>query len=79
MFRFTDQVRGREIVRDVKQKFPQTEAVFERFGLRAACYDCTIEQAARKVGAVVDDLLAEVNQVVFDARADSPRTGQSPN
>ena len=79
MFRFTDRVRGREVVRDVKQKFPETEAVFEKFGLRPACHDCTIEQAARKVGAVVDDLLAEVNQVIFDARRITSGTGQSHN
>lgn len=68
MFRFTEQVRGGEIVRDVKRKFPQTEAVFEKFGLRPACYDCTIAQAARKVGAAVDDLLLELNRVILESR-----------
>lgn len=64
MFRFTDLVRGSETVRDVKQKYPETEPVFERFGLRPACYDCSIEQAARNVGAVVGDLLLELNKVI---------------
>lgn len=64
MFRFTDLVRGSETVRDVKQKYPETEPVFERFGLRPACYDCSIEQAARKVGAAVGDLLLELNKVI---------------
>jgi hypothetical protein len=68
MFRFTDQVRGGEIVRDVRRAFPQTEAVFEKFGLRPACYDCTIAQAARKVGAAVDDLLLELNRVMGEGR-----------
>lgn len=68
MFRFTDLVYGGEVVRDVKQKCPETEAVFEKFGLRPACYDCTIEQAARKVGAKLSDLLAEINQVIFKNR-----------
>lgn len=68
MFRFTDLVRGGEIVRDVKQKYPETASVFEKFGLRPSCYDCSIDQAARKAGAVVDDLLAEVNGAIQQAR-----------
>jgi len=68
MFRFTDLVRGDEIVRDVKQKHPETSEVFERFGLRPSCYDCAIKVAARKVGASVDDLLVEVNKTIQQKR-----------
>lgn len=68
MFRFTDLVRGGEVVRDVKQKFPETEAVLEKFGLRPSCYDCTIEQAARKAGAALDDLLVQLNEVIYRKR-----------
>lgn len=64
MFRFTDLVGGTEIVRDVRQKYPETNEVFERFGLRASCHDCSIEQAARKVGAAYDELLAELNRTI---------------
>ena len=64
MFKFTDLVRGDEIVRDVKQKYPETTEVFERFGLRPSCYDCAVKVAARKVGASLNDLLAEVNQAI---------------
>ncbi len=67
MFRFTDLVRGGEIVRDVKQKHPETAPVFERFGLKPSCHDCSIDQAAQKVGALVSNLLAEVNQAVHQA------------
>ena len=69
MFRFTDLVRASEVVRNVKQKYPETAEVFERFGLRPSCYDCSIQQAARKVGAVVDDLLAELNEAIQHARS----------
>jgi hypothetical protein len=69
MFRFIDLVRGSEVVRDVKQKYPETAAVFEKFGLRPSCYDCSIDQAARKVGAVVSDLLEEVNEAIHQARS----------
>ncbi|MBZ5514095.1 MAG: hypothetical protein LAN62_04480 [Acidobacteriia bacterium] len=71
MFRFTDQVRGGEFVRDIKQKYPETEPVFERFGLRPACYDCSIDQAARKVGVAVGNLLQEVNEVIHRRRFES--------
>jgi len=68
MFRFADLVRGGEMVREVKQKFPETEAVFEKFGLRPSCYDCSIEMAARKVDASFDDLLVEVNKAIYKSR-----------
>jgi hypothetical protein len=68
MPRFTDLVRGGEIVREVKEKFPETEAVFEKFGLRPSCYDCSIEMAARKVGASLDDLMVELNKAIYKSR-----------
>ena len=68
MSQFTDLVRGSEMVREVKQKFPETEVVFEKFGLRPSCYDCSIEMAARKVGASYDDLLVEVNKAIYKSR-----------
>jgi hypothetical protein len=68
MLRFTDLVRGGEIVREVKQKFPETESVFEKFGLRESCYDCSIEMAARKAGASFEDLLVAVNTAIYKSR-----------
>jgi hypothetical protein len=68
MLQFTDLVRGGEMVREVKQKFPETEAVFEKFGLHPSCYDCSIEMAARKVGASLDDLMVEVNKAIYKTR-----------
>jgi hypothetical protein len=68
MLQFTDLVRGGEIVREVKQKFPETEAVFEKFGIRPSCYDCSIVMAARKIGASLDDLMVEVNKAIYKNR-----------
>jgi nitrate/TMAO reductase-like tetraheme cytochrome c subunit len=68
MFRFTDLIRGTETVREVKQKYPETAEVFERFGLRSSCHDCSIEQAGRKVAAALDDLLVEVNEAIYKHR-----------
>ena len=68
MFQFSDLVRGGEMVRDIKQKFPETDPVFERFGLRPSCYDCSIEMAARKAGASLDDLMVELNKAIYRTR-----------
>jgi hypothetical protein len=68
MFQFIDLVRGGETVREVKQKFPETEPVFERFGLKASCYDCSIEMAARKAEASFEDLLVQVNAAIYKNR-----------
>ena len=65
---FTDLVRGGESVREVKERFPETEPVFEKFGLRPSCHDCPLEYAARQVGAPFDDLLVEVNKVIYRKR-----------
>ena len=73
MFRFTDLVQGGEIVRDVKQQYPETESVFEHFGLRPSCFDCSIEMAARKVGAPCEDLLVEVNTAIYKSRGVTAR------
>ncbi len=68
MFRFADLVRGTELIRDVKQKYPETAPVFEKFGLHPSCYDCPIDVAARKAGAALDDLLVAVNKAIYQKR-----------
>jgi len=77
MFRFDDLVRGVEIVREIKQKYPETEAVFERYGVRPPCYDCTISEAARRAGAPLDDLLAELNGIITNRTPVSGRPDDS--
>jgi hypothetical protein len=73
MLQFTDLVRGGETVRDIKQKYPETAPVFEQFGLRASCDDCSIEMAARKVGASFEDLLVGVNTAIYKNRGVTAR------
>jgi len=75
MLQFSDLVRGGEMVRDVKQNFPETEEVFEKFGLRPSCFDCSIEMAARKVGAPFDDLMVEVNKAIYKSRGVTAQKG----
>jgi len=73
MLRFTDLVRGGEAVRDIKQTYPETAPVFEQFGLRPSCDDCSIEMSARKVAASLEDLLVEVNKVIYRHRGVTAR------
>jgi hypothetical protein len=73
MFQFTDLVRGPDTVREVKQKFPETAPVFERFGLKPSCHDCSIEMAVRKVDASFEDLLVEVNAAIYKRRGVTAR------
>jgi len=73
MLQFTDLVRGGEVVRDVKQKYPETAAVFEKYGLRPSCDDCSIEMSARKVGASMEDLLVGVNTAIYKSRGVTAR------
>jgi hypothetical protein len=73
MLPFTDLVRGGEAVRDIKQKYPEAGPVFDQFGLRPSCDDCSIEMAARKVGASFEDLLVEVNKAIYKSRGVTAR------
>ena len=73
MLQFTDLVRGDEAVREVKQKYPETAPVFEQFGLRPSCDDCSIEMSARKVGTPLEDLLVGVNSAIYKSRGVTAR------
>ncbi len=67
MFRFTNLIHSGDTVREVRQRYPESEEVFERYGLRAACYDCSVEQVAIKAGVPIVDLLLELDQAVYRA------------
>ena len=68
MFRFDQLIRRDMIVRDVKQRHPQTVAVFEGLGFRESCDDCDIQTVARKNGRQLSDVLDALNQAAFGAR-----------
>ena len=50
MFRFDQLIRRDMIIRDVKQRHPETIPVFEELHYRPPCDDCDIETVARKNG-----------------------------
>ena len=65
MFRFDQLIRRDMIIRDVKQRHPETMPVFEELHYRAACDDCDIETVARKNGLNVRDVIDALNQAAF--------------
>src|SRR5947208_1094085 len=71
MFRFDQLIRRDMIIRDVKQRHPETIPVFEEMRYRSPCDDCDIETVARKNGLKVLDVVEALNQAAFGAKADA--------
>ena len=71
MFRFDQLIRRDTIVRDVKQRYPQTIEIFEQLHYRAVCDDCDIETVARKNGLNVRDVVDALNGAAFGPKAES--------
>ena len=65
MFRFDQLIRRDMIVRDVKQRHPETMAVFEQFRFHSVCDDCDIGTVARKNGLKVEDVIQALNDAAF--------------
>jgi hypothetical protein len=65
MFRFDQLIRRHMIIRDVKQRYPQTVPVFEALHFRSPCEDCDIETVARKNGLKILDVIDSLNQAAF--------------
>ncbi len=70
MFRFDQLIRRDMIVRDVKQRHPETIEIFEGLHYRAACDDCDIETVARKNGLNVRDVVDALNRAAFGPKAE---------
>lgn len=63
-FRFTDLIRRDMIVRDIRNRYPETEEVFERFRVRPSCWDCSVVEVTHRSGASVDELLGALNDAI---------------
>jgi hypothetical protein len=70
MFRFDQLIRRDMIVRDVKQRHPNTVPVFLQFGFHPVCDDCDIATAARKNDLNPADVVEALNEAAFP-RAES--------
>jgi len=75
MFRFDHLIRRDAIVRDVKQRHPQTIPIFEELHFHSSCDDCSIESVARKNGVNVLDAVAALNLAAFGPQAESENAG----
>src|SRR4051794_39099829 len=65
MFRFEQLIRSSMSVRDVKAEFPDTVPVFESYGFRDVCDDCSIEVVARRQGLSPMDVVDDLNQLLL--------------
>ncbi len=65
MFRFDRLIRRDMVVRDVKQRHPETIPLFEQFRFHPVCDDCDIGTVARKNGLNLGDVLEALNQAAF--------------
>lgn len=62
-------IRAGMIIRDIKVKYPQTVPVFEGYGFRGSCDDCSIEAVSRKYGLRSQDVVEALNEAVFLPKA----------
>jgi hypothetical protein len=51
-------------IRDVKQKYPDTRTIFEEFGFRPICDDCSIELVARRQGLPSFEIIDALNAAI---------------
>ena len=79
MFRFDQLIRRDMVVRDVKQSFPETISVFEKFGFHSSCDDCDIQTVARKNGVPYMDVLDALNRAAFAQKADDEHANHQAN
>jgi hypothetical protein len=71
MFRFDQLIRRDMIIRDVKQRHPETIPVFDNLHYRASCDDCDVETVARKNGLNVRDVVDALNAAAFGRLTDT--------
>jgi hypothetical protein len=65
MFRFDRLIRRDTVIRDVKQRYPETIPVLEALHFRTPCDDCDINTVARKNGLNVLDVVDSLNRAAF--------------
>ena len=58
-------VRPGMTMRDVLLRFPQSAPIFEEYGFRDSCRDCSLDVIAKKHGLRVDDIVDKVNALVL--------------
>jgi hypothetical protein len=64
MLPFDRFIRPSMTIRDVKAKHPGTRLIFESFGFREVCDDCSIEIVARRQGINVFQVVDALNWAI---------------
>ena len=64
MLRFDRFIRPSMTVRDVKRAYPETGSIFEEFGFRSICDDCSIEVVARRQGVSSLEIVDALNEAI---------------
>ena len=64
MLRFDKLIRPSMTVREVKQQHPHTSTIFEEFGFRPICDDCSIEVVARRQGLRTIEIIDALNSAI---------------
>ena len=75
--RFDHLIRRDMIIRDVKQRYPETIPVFENLHYRPTCDDCDIETVARKNGLNIQDVVDALNAAAFGSKTDNPNASHN--
>jgi len=65
MLPFDRFIRPSMTIRDVKAKHPGTSPIFESFGFREVCDDCSIEIVARRQGIAVFQVVDALNWAII--------------
>ncbi len=68
MFRFTDLIQKHQTIREIEQQFPQTKEIFEELSVRESCRDCSLAQAAERMGMNPEDWVDRLNTALFGAK-----------
>ncbi len=63
-FRFDNLLWGDMLVRDIRNRHPQTREVFARFGVRTPCWDCSLAEVAHRSDVSLEELLDALNEVL---------------
>ena len=65
VLRFDKFIRSSMTVRDVKQKYPHTSLIFEEFGFREICDDCSIDVVAQRQGLATFEIVDALNRAIL--------------
>jgi hypothetical protein len=68
MLSFDRLIRSSMTIREVRRQYPETQPVFEEFGFRPPCDDCSIELVARRQGLPSFEIVDALNVAIVERR-----------